>query len=345
MVPRDVDRYYAIFAGIAKAQKIDFRTEVLSGMVPAFNAMQLLLARGLRLPPQSLSLVSVAGTMFFFSLGFSRFARRNGVRTADEIILWALSFLLAFNLSQTGELLKQYLAASLFFYAYALLADGSPFCLLPLLASLGTQNSAFMFLLLLPLARVSPKKRTFLWLAFAAIAVGMLGPYEIVSWVGARIPGLQFLGQKAQTYASLTSSATPRRNYYVLFFYLAMALLLSLDRPKEKRAKISPLGGLCVGYCLLSLAGLRTSILAERLIGGGSAIYGAFLLWSAGRLEEPQGRTLLWLQVSFLLVSTALLYNVALGSFGYYSFDLMGGDWRSLLGASVFDLLRFKAAW
>jgi hypothetical protein len=348
MVPRDAERYYSFFSALSAAPSINLRGELLKGMVPFFNAIQLLLSRTLRLPPQSLSLVSVAGTMCFFSLGFSRLARRSGASAADELILWALSFTLAFNLSQTGELLKQYLANSLFFYAYALLADGSPLFLLPLLASLGSHNSAFMFLPLLLFSRWRPKPIIYAFLLAAALVVGSIGPYSLTVAVTSHLKPFDFLAAKAKIYDTLSWADTPKRDYIIFLFYLACDLLLMSGKRGEKRRalpSLASLEGLCVGYCILCLAGIRSSVLAERLIGGGSAVYGAFLLWSAMQMDSVRGRLALWLQVSFLLVSTALLYNASLGSFGHYSFDLMGGDWRRLLGASVPDLLRFKAAW
>jgi len=178
-----------------------------------------------------------------------------------------------------------------------------------------------------------------------AIAVAILGPFEIVSSIAKRIPGLQFLAAKASVYASLTWADTPKRNILFLSLFLSLSLLIWWAKRDEKRTAIAPVLALCLGYCILAIAGIRCSVLAERIIGSGSAIYAAFLLLSLSCMSKPAGRIALWIELSFLVISTILLYTSALSEYGHYSFDLMGGDWKTLVSSSFADMLRYRTIW
>jgi len=351
MVLRDVYRYYEQYRLFADMPVGDTGRLIMEGNVPFYNLIVIFLGRRMRLPPQSLSLACVFLTMLFFSLGFSRLARKIHITPQDELILWIISFLFAFNISQTGELLKQFLAASFFFYAYVLLADGSWLFFLPLLASLGSHNAAFMYLPLLPFARMKRRIRPYAYLILGAFSIiaGLIGPYEIVSAVFRKSSLMAWISGKASFYSSGSWNAVPKRNFIILIFYTFCAAIL-LYRSSRKESEpdyqddYGPIEGLCVSYMLLCFLGFRASVLSERLIAGGSSIYSVFLLWPMGRFNSSAERVLICLETGFLMVSSVLLCNAALGNFGHYSMALMDGQWGKLLTSTVFDILRYRAA-
>jgi hypothetical protein len=188
-------------------------------------------------------------------------------------------------------------------------------------------------------------------MTIATVGLLVIGPFHVVQFLSDRIPFLKGVAAKASSYYSSIPFIPSKRQVFIVAFYVAITivLLLSSGFPR-KGARLGRTGNLCFAYCLLLIAGLRTPVLAERLIGCGSCIYAAFLLWTMSAHGEGHGssarmRMMVFIQLAFLLVSSALLYNAALRPIGHYSFALMGGDWGRLFTSSLIDFLGYRVLW